>query len=224
VLQAAEEFDFTIVEDDTYCDIGSNPGARLATLDQLSRVIYVRSFSKTLSGSLRVGFAVASPPVADAIANLKVLSCITTSQFSEKLVHRLLVDGHYRKFLERLRVRIAQARSAGLHLLTSAGMTAFCEPVGGNFLWARFPHIEDSEALMAEARENGIMLAPGAVFRPNLESSPYLRFNVAMCSDARLGSFLRKIGATERLASSVAPMAGATPGANSSRPARSSDH
>jgi DNA-binding transcriptional MocR family regulator len=225
VLQAAEEFDFTIIEDDTYGDIGSNPGARLATLDQLNRVIYVRSFSKTLSGSLRVGFAVASPPIADAIANLKVLSCLTTSQFSEKLVHRLLVEGHYDKFLERLRVRIAQARSAGLCLLTSAGMTAFCEPAGGNFLWARFPHIEDSEALMAEARHSGIMLAPGAVFRPNLETSPYLRFNVAMCGDARLGSFLRNTGGEERTtrdsktpASLVAPMASGTPATNGNGP------
>ena len=32
------------------------PTPRLATLDQLRRVIYARSFSKTLSGSLRVGF------------------------------------------------------------------------------------------------------------------------------------------------------------------------
>jgi DNA-binding transcriptional MocR family regulator len=192
LLQAAEEFDFTIIEDDTYCDLASKPGARLATLDQLNRVIYVRSFSKTLSGSLRVGFAVASPPIADAIANLKVLSCITTSQFSEELIYRLLVEGHYRKFLERLRGRIAQARSTALHLLASAGMTMFCEPAGGNFLWARFPHIEDAETLMAAAREDGIMLAPGAVFRPNLETSPYLRFNVAMCGDARLGTFLRK--------------------------------
>ena len=197
VLQAAEEFDFTIIEDDAYGDIGG-PGARLATLDQLNRVIYVRSFSKTLSGSLRVGFVVASPPVADAIANLKVLSCITSSQFSEALVHRLLVEGHHRKFLERLRVRIAQARSAALDLLAGAGMTVFCEPAGGHFLWARFPHIADSETLMAEARKHGIVLAPGAVFRPNLESSPYLRFNVAKCGDARVGPFLRRISGEGR--------------------------
>ncbi|HSV24918.1 MAG TPA: PLP-dependent aminotransferase family protein [Xanthobacteraceae bacterium] len=224
VLQAAEEFDFTIIEDDTYCDIGTNPSARLATLDQLNRVIYVRSFSKTLSGSLRVGFAAASPPIADAITNLKVLSCITTSLFSEKLIHRLLIEGHYRKFLDRLRVRITQARSASMRLLASVGMAAFCEPAGGNFLWARFPHIEDSEALIADARGNGIMLAPGAVFRPNLESSPYLRFNVTMCGDPRLESFLRKAGGEGRTArgetrpvSLVTQTASDTPGANGNR-------
>lgn len=193
LLQAAEEFGFTIVEDDTYSDLDTAPRARLATLDQLSRVIYIRSFSKTLSGSLRVGFAVASQPVTDALVNLKVLSCITTSQFNEKLVHRLLVDGHHRKFLDQLRIKIAQAREATLRMLAGSGMTAFCEPANGNFVWARFAHVDDSASLLAEARREDIMLAPGAVFRPNLEPSPYMRFNVSACSDPRLVRFLTKV-------------------------------
>jgi DNA-binding transcriptional MocR family regulator len=56
VLQAAEWHDFTVVEDDIFCDLQVKTTPRLATLDQLKRVIYARSFSKTLSGSLRVGF------------------------------------------------------------------------------------------------------------------------------------------------------------------------
>jgi DNA-binding transcriptional MocR family regulator len=43
------------VEDDIFCDLQMKTTPRLATLDQLDRVIYARSFSKTLSGSLRVG-------------------------------------------------------------------------------------------------------------------------------------------------------------------------
>lgn len=56
VLQAAERYGFTVVEDDIFSDLQVKTTPRLATLDQLNRVIYVRSFSKTLSGSLRVGF------------------------------------------------------------------------------------------------------------------------------------------------------------------------
>ena len=197
LLQAAEEFGFTIVEDDTYCDIGPTSAPRLATLDQLSRVIYVRSFSKTLSGSFRVGFAVASKPVADQLANLKVLSCITTSLFNEKLVYRLLVEGHYRKFLEQLRGRIARARGSALRLLANTSTEVFVVPAGGNFLWARLPNVEDSAALVKQARKHRIMLAPGAVFRPNLEPTPFMRFNVALCGDPRLARFLKLIATSE---------------------------
>src|SRR5207245_10030479 len=56
VLQAAERHNFTVVEDDVFCDLQVRTTPRLATLDQLNRVIYARSFSKTVSGSLRVGF------------------------------------------------------------------------------------------------------------------------------------------------------------------------
>lgn len=53
ILRLAEEFDLTIVEDDTYGDLmppgASAPATRLASLDQLQRVIYIGSFSKTIA-------------------------------------------------------------------------------------------------------------------------------------------------------------------------------
>jgi DNA-binding transcriptional MocR family regulator len=196
VLQAAEEFDLLIVEDDTYCDLQSGPSPRLATLDQLNRVIYVRSFSKTLSGSLRVGFVACRADIAQHIVNIKVLTCITTSEFSERLVYSMLAEGHYRKFIERLRERVDQARVNTLRMMYALGMEAFIEPVSGNFIWARFGCVEDASQLCDSALKDGIMLAPGAVFRPNLEPSPWMRFNVALCSDPRLQRFLQKISRT----------------------------
>ena len=60
VLQAAERHNFIIVEDDIFSDLQVKPTPRLATLDQLNRVIYIRSFSKTLSEAC----ASASPPAS----------------------------------------------------------------------------------------------------------------------------------------------------------------
>jgi DNA-binding transcriptional MocR family regulator len=198
VLQASEELDLTIIEDDTYCDLQSASTPRLATLDQLNRVIYVRSFSKTLSGSLRVGFLAASRNLTDDFINLKVLSCITTSQFSERLLYLILTEGHYRKYVEHLRERVDQARVGMLRLMKTTGMAVFTEPVSGNFVWARFAHVEDAATLSDSALRDGVMLAPGAVFRPNLEPSPYMRFNVACHSDPRLRRVLGKIAQAER--------------------------
>jgi len=194
LLQAARDLDLTLIEDDTYCDVDPAPGPRLATLDQLERVIYVRSFSKTLSGSLRVGFVAASRERIDRLANIKVLSAISTSQFAEKLVCRLLTDGHHGRYLRRLQSRIAQARGSALALLRGAGMEVFVEPRGANFLWARFPGIDDAKRLAERARNQGVILGIGDVFRPNLEPSAWMRFNVALCDDPRLGRFLNQIG------------------------------
>jgi DNA-binding transcriptional MocR family regulator len=91
VLQAAERHDFVVVEDDIFCDLQVKTTPRLATLDQLNRVIYARSFSKTLSGSLRVGFVACAQGIAEELADVKMLTSITTSQFTERLVYLMLV-------------------------------------------------------------------------------------------------------------------------------------
>jgi hypothetical protein len=39
------------------------------------------------------------------------------------------------------------------------------------------------------------MLAPGAVFRPHLERSPWMRFNVAVCEEPRVQRWLRQAAA-----------------------------
>jgi DNA-binding transcriptional MocR family regulator len=193
VLQAAEELGLVVIEDDTYCDLQTSASPRLATLDQLHRVIYVRSFSKTLSGSLRVGCLAASAQIAEDLLNLKVLSCITTSQFAERLLYLILTEGHYRKYMEQLRARVDQARAGMLRLMKSIRMQVFAEPVSGNFVWARFAEVDDAASLSDIAQSEGVMLAPGAVFRPNLEVSPYMRFNVAFHADPRLRRLLTRI-------------------------------
>lgn len=193
VLQAAERHDFTVVEDDIFCDLQVKSTPRLATFDQLNRVIYVRSFSKTLSGSLRVGFIACQRDIANELADIKMLTSIATSQFAERLIYLMLVDGHYRKYLSRLHERLGEARLNVVRDLEHIGLELFVEPADGMFVWARFPHIDDSLALAEAAQRDGIMLAPGTVFRPHLECSPWMRFNVAICEDTRLQSWLRRI-------------------------------
>src|SRR5499427_6452431 len=196
VLQAAERHGFFVVEDDIFCDLQTKTTPRLATLDQLNRVVYVRSFSKTLSGSLRVGFVACAEDIANELADIKMLTSITTSQFTERLVYLMLVDGHYRKYLSRLHERLGEARVSVVRTFERMGLELFAEPADGMFVWARFPHIEDSLALAEASRRDGIMLAPGAVFRPHLERSPWMRFNVTVCDDPRVLRWLeqRRLG------------------------------
>jgi DNA-binding transcriptional MocR family regulator len=198
VLQAAERHNFTVVEDDIFCDLQVKATPRLATLDQLNRVIYARSFSKRLSGSLRVGFVACSQDIANELADIKMLTSITSSPFTERLIYRMLVDGHYRKYLSRLQQRLGEVRRDVVRAFEQIGLELFAEPADGMFVWARFPHIDDSLALAEAAQRDGIMLAPGTVFRPHLERSPWMRFNVAVCEDTRVQ------GRLQRLASSVA--------------------
>jgi DNA-binding transcriptional MocR family regulator len=183
VLQTAARYNFDVVEDDIFSDFETQNVPRLAALDQLARVIYIRSFSKTLSGSLRVGFIAGSPTIVHELADIKMVTGITSSLLSEALIHQLLADGHYRKFVARLRQRVADARRNVIKAFEDIGIETFPSSESAMFLWGRFAGVEDSLPLAKHALSKGVLLAPGTVFRPNLQPSPWLRFNVAVCDD-----------------------------------------
>jgi len=94
ILTAARNANLTIVEDDSFGDLPMAMTNRLATLDQLNNVISVGTFSKTLSASLRSGFVAARGTTISALAELKMLTTVNSSGHIERLLHRLLTDGH----------------------------------------------------------------------------------------------------------------------------------
>jgi DNA-binding transcriptional MocR family regulator len=192
VLQLAEKYNLMIVEDDICSDFYPGSTTRLAALDQLQRVIYVGSFAKTVSGNLRVGFLACSPDLAQALADVKIMSFISSSEFSERLVYLMLTEGHYRKHIERMQARLAESTLSTLRLLERIGLDVEAEPKGGMFVWAQAPGLHDSAALARRAVREGIVLAPGNVFRPQMQPSPWLRFNVVYTNDKRLERFLGK--------------------------------
>jgi DNA-binding transcriptional MocR family regulator len=194
LLQLAQQHDFIIVEDDIYADIQAVPTQRLASLDQLDHVIYIGGLSKTLSSSLRIGYLAAKRDLVKNLVDVKVLTSLGGSRFSECVIAALLERGTYRKYLERLRIRIRDTLSTALQHLEQNGWEVFDEPSGGNFIWARVPDIEDSTVLVQEALPFGITLAPGSYYRPNGEVSPWIRINTAHADDPRAVRFFEHMG------------------------------
>jgi DNA-binding transcriptional MocR family regulator len=204
ILRLAEQYDFRVVENDVMAGLEPPGATSLASLDQLRRVIYVGSFSKTISPSLRVGFVASSEEFAEKLIYEKMVSSLTSSELGEKLVHAVLVEGRYRAHVARLAARLGAAQKAVCDGLEAAGLEVFTRPAGGPFLWARFPSEGmDVRAVAQRAVAAGIMLAPGYLFRPGQQPTPWMRFNVGYADDPRLYGFL----AAE--ARSGAPLGGA---------------
>jgi DNA-binding transcriptional MocR family regulator len=190
VLQLAEKHAFMIVEDDIYGDFHPGRPARLATLDQLDRVIYIGSFSKTVSAALRVGFVACKREIAEQLSDLKLLTGFTTSEIGERLAHQILTDGHYRKHLDKLRGRLLESRDQALRHLEKLGLAPFVEPEGGMFVWIDMGEGANPVEIAGAAAREGIMLAPGNLFRPHQEQTRYMRFNVANSNDPAVSGFL----------------------------------
>jgi DNA-binding transcriptional MocR family regulator len=194
ILKIAEQHDFTIVEDDIYCDMhpGSTvqPATRIAALDQLNRVIYLGGFSKTLAANLRVGFIATSEDLAKRLSDRKMLTTLTTSEIGERVVYKILSEGHYRKHVDRLRSKLTGVREKAVKQLEKVGLTVDVNPPAGMFLWADTGC--DTNALTEKGVEQGYLFAPGSLFSPSQLPSTRMRFNVAYISDICLLRFLER--------------------------------
>src|SRR3546814_1380990 len=104
LLQLAKKYAMLVVEDDVYADFQNSTRTRLAALD--TDVVYVGSFSKTLSSSLRVGFVVAGSSVITHLRDVKGITSMGGSRFCESVLANLLASGAYRKLVQRQRQRL----------------------------------------------------------------------------------------------------------------------
>ena len=192
VLKAAETYDFVVVEDDIYSDLhpanAIQPATRIASLDQLNRVIYLGGFSKLLAANLRVGFIATSTELARRLADRKMLSTLTTTEIGERVVYKILSEGHYRKYIERVRGKLDVVRISTAKRLESIGIKVDMLPTAGMFLWVDTGC--DANALAEAAIEQGILLSPGSLFSPTQEPSTRMRINVAAMTDPLVWEFL----------------------------------
>ncbi|MCU0074739.1 PLP-dependent aminotransferase family protein [Pseudomonas koreensis] len=193
ILQLSKIYDLRLIEDDVYADLHHGNGTRLAALDDEGRVIYVGSFSKTLSSSLRVGFVLASGELIKRMAQVKTISCMGTSRFCEAVLAGLLASGVYRKLVQRQRQRLNTDRAAALQALEDADWEVFGKPTGGLFIWAR-PPLADEARLRRHARHCGVQLSCATSYSPSGQACDWLRINVAHACDPRARQFFRDTG------------------------------
>ena len=190
LLQLADLHDFVLVENDIYADLDVASRSTLASLDQLRRVVYVGSYSKTISPNLRVGYLLARPDLLAEFVQLKMIAGLTTSDIAERVTFGVITDGRWRKHLKSLRDRLGDAQRKVGRRLDSLGFELFHEAEGGMYLWARHPDLPDSAELSQAGTLDGIMLGPGQLFLVEPRTTGWLRFNVSFSDDERLWRFL----------------------------------
>jgi DNA-binding transcriptional MocR family regulator len=193
LLKLAEVHDLIIVDDYISADFEAHPSPGLVSLDRFERVVLVGSFSKTLGGALRCGFIATRGDWIDGLTNLSLATSFGSDEVASQTVHRLLTNGSYRRHLDTLRPRLAQAVGFTVEHLERLGFTLWKRPEAGMFVWARLPDELDSAEVAMRALGHGMMLAPGNAFSATQTASQYLRFNAAQCTDKHVFDVLAKV-------------------------------
>lgn len=187
LVQLAQAHNFILVDDDALADFKPASAIKVSALDQLRHSLYVGSFSKSVSAALRVGFIAGSKELIDELGDLKMLLHTSSSEFCERTVDVILMEGHFLRHLIRLQERLKAATTAGLQMLDEIGAQVFCRPEQSLYLWARFKHIDDAWELTRQLLPKGFMIAPGHIFSPEQSRiNPWTRLNVAYLNDPLL--------------------------------------
>jgi DNA-binding transcriptional MocR family regulator len=184
LLKLAGEHNLLIVEDDIFADFEAEAEAapRLAAFDGLARVVSIGSFSKTLSAAVRCGFIAARADWVEPLIDLKLATTFGNGQLAAGVVHRLLVDGTYRRHLDSMRAKLADAMGETIRRLTQTGLEVWTRPRAGMFVWARLPGSLDAGEIARHALADNVVLAPGNVFSASQSAADFLRFNVSQCN------------------------------------------
>jgi DNA-binding transcriptional MocR family regulator len=181
ILQLANQHGFYIVEDDTYSHIAPEHATRLCALDGLQRTIHVSGFAKILAPNWRVGFLAAHPSLIEQLLDTKLLATLTTPALLEKALALCMEQGQLRRHAERVKTRLAAARSRSVKLALNAGCTFAAEPAG---LFGWVDTGVDTDALAQRMLDQGYLLAPGALFHAQRRPSTLMRINFATTQDA----------------------------------------
>ncbi|AZG16889.1 MULTISPECIES: PLP-dependent aminotransferase family protein [Cupriavidus] len=194
VLQLAQKYNIQVVENDPLADFKPATLPRLSALDQLDRTLYIGSFSKSCSAALRVGFIACGADLASDLADLKALIHVSSSEYCERTVDVILSEGHYQRYITRLRARLAEATSRALALFDRLGAEVLVRPEQSLYIWAALPGVPDTLALAEQLLQEKVMIAPGRVFRVDADSpQPWSRYNVGALQDPRFEAALLKV-------------------------------
>lgn len=203
LVNLARERELVLVEDDPYGDLSyvGPPAPTLKALDP--EVIFLGTFSKVLAPGLRVGWVASSPRLRESFFNVKEGTDIHNERVMTRAVYHAahdFLDEHvaaarevYRSRRDAMLAALAAQMPPGVHWTT---------PGGGFFLWVTLPEGFDTDAMLPEATDRGIIFLPSTWFYPDGAWSRSMRLNFASQPEERIAV------AMERLAETIAAFAG----------------
>ncbi|WP_425350849.1 PLP-dependent aminotransferase family protein [Bifidobacterium colobi] len=152
----------------------------LKGMENAGYVMYLSTFSKTVTSGLRTGWIVADPHVIDRLAALRRMVDQHTSTSSQRICLELLKEGRIAEHVETLTAAYRGRRDAAVAALERyavQGMT-WNVPEGGYYIWVTLPDGVRSLDVLDRCRAEGVTFMPGSVFDVDETDDSHIRLNI----------------------------------------------
>ena len=203
LLEWASRRDVLLVEDDPYGALYFEDTTTAAETrpikadDTGQRVIYLTSFSKTLSPAFRTAIMVAPPALADRFEIGKQAADLCTSNFDQAIVLEAINRGVLARQLPLLRQHYQRNRTVMESALrASLGEAAtWVTPRGGFFLWVSLPDAVDTHRMIARAVAQGVIYVAGGAFFVDGTGANTLRLSFSLATPEKIVEGVTRVAA-----------------------------
>ncbi|MEZ5076528.1 MAG: PLP-dependent aminotransferase family protein [Solirubrobacterales bacterium] len=198
LVDLARQRELLVIEDNPYglLRYEGEPLPPLYQLDGGDFVIYLGTFSKILSPGIRLGWAVAPPPVMEKIILGKQAADLCTSTLTQYFVREYFAEGRWRRYVEDLVELYRGRRDTMLEALREhfPPETAWTVPQGGLFIWATLPSYIDTADLLAKGLRADVAFVPGQAAYVDGRGGSSMRLNFSGVTDADIREGIDRIG------------------------------
>ena len=169
-----------ILEDDFDSELRyySKPIPSLQSIDTENRVIYLGTFSKGISPSIRMGYMILPPQLAAVFHEMFAEYNSTVPVLNQYIIGRLLETGHYDRHIRRLGHIFKNRLELFIKELSCLGAGVRITGNGtGQYFLLRFPEGTDQQRLIAQAMAHGVRVYPTMQFwQEKAECPPHTLF------------------------------------------------
>jgi len=154
-----------IIEDeyDSEFRFDRHPIPALQTMDVQDKVIYINTFTKTLSSTIRVSYMVLPQSLAEKYYKKMSFYSCTVSNFEQYTLARFMESGSFEKHINRLRNYYQNKRDAILEIFKTAPLDQYItikeEDSGVHFMMKLKTERTEMD-MMSDSKSKGIKLAP----------------------------------------------------------------
>jgi 2-aminoadipate transaminase len=197
LVELAAEYGVFIVEDDPYGELRFE-GEDITPLVGLHKenVLYLSTFSKTLSPGIRLGWIVAPSKIIAKLVLAKQGTDLHTSTFIQMIANDICQRGILRSHVKRIRdvyKERCEAMLAAMERHFPPGVT-WTRPEGGLFLWVKLPQHVDASEFLDVALEEKVAFVPGRVFYPKEDGRNAMRLTFATAGPEKIEEGIQRLG------------------------------
>ena len=161
LLRWAEEQDALLIEDDYDSEFrfSGRPLPTLQSIDRSGRVVYMNTFSQTISPSMRVGFMVLPSNLLERYRRELDFYACTVPAMEQHVLARFLDGGYYGQHIARMRKTYRSLRGKVLESFRTLQHTEIVEEGAGLHFLLRLQTETSDQVISEKARQLGVNLS-----------------------------------------------------------------